>query len=158
MGRRIRDYDQTWLERQTPLGLTLKVIAFVVIIVLVMIPIGCAVGWFNTGAQVISPQNVKAQWQFAYDYEASLGASASNWCTALADEQLARSEDVRVQLSLQRRAIEQNYNRIKAEYDGRLRDAFRAKLVKPPDVPNRAPTLEEKVAQLGCRPTPIPTG
>lgn len=101
---------------------------------------------------------VTAQWQFAYDYEASLGASASNWCTALADEQSARSEDVRVQLSLQRRAIEQNYNRIKAEYDGRLRDAFRAKLVKPPDVPNQAPTLEEKVAQLGCRPTPVPTG
>lgn len=151
--RRIEDYDESWLKRQTPLGLFLKLVGAMIVVALVCGGVGWVGGWFKTGAEVVGPANVKAQWQFAYDYNESLRAIASNWCT-LRKEELAVGQrgdaDALNQRSSQRLATETNYDKTKAEYDGRLRDAFRAGLVAPPDVPKTAPTLQEKLAEIGC--------
>ena len=81
---------------------------------------------------------------------ANLQAIGGQWCTASKAEAAEVNPEFKPQRTSQRIAIEQNYDRVKGVYDGRLADAFRAKLVKPSDVPDRAPTLQQTVAALGC--------
>lgn len=150
MGRRLGDYDQTWLERQTLGSLFFKGLGLLLVAGLVLSVVGLGAGWFKAGTDIISPENVKSQWQFAYDNEAALDAIASQWCTAQKAETAAVTNDERLQRSSQRIAIEQNYDRVAAVYNGRLADAFRAKWVKPPDVPEKAPLLTQAVERIGC--------
>lgn len=148
--RKIGEYDSDYVRRSSPWGLGLKVVGVFLATAVVLTLVGLGFGWFRAGTQIISPQNVKAQWQFAYDYSESLNAIAGNWCTSKQAEDAETSPDAKLQRQTQRIAQEQNYNRVKAEYDARLADAFRAKWVKPPDVPARAPTLSETVAAHPC--------
>lgn len=149
--KRIGDYNEEnmigWLKRQTPLGLLLKIVGCFIALSLALGVIGYVSGWFSEGKRVVSPANVREQWQFAYDFDESLGAIATQWCTAKAAEQTATNPDTKDQRTSQRIAVEQNYARVAAEYNGRLRDAFRAKLVKPGDVPDQAPSLQSKTQQ-----------
>jgi hypothetical protein len=144
------EHETNWLGRQTPFGLVMKVLAGVLVLSVVFGVVGFAAGWFRTGTDIISPQNVTEQWRFAYDYDESLGAIAKQWCTAKKVEDAETDPEVKAQRVNQTTAQSNNYDRVAAEYNGRLRDAFRAKWVKPSDVPTQAPTLEDKVAQLGC--------
>lgn len=148
--KRIGDYDEDDVKRLTPFGLGLRLLGAFLAVAVVLSLTGLALGWFRASTQVISPDNVKAQWQFAYDYNESLKAIAGQWCTAKSAEAGAAGADEKLQRSSQRIAIENNYNRVKAQYDARLDDAFRARLVAPPDVPHRAPTLADEVTQVGC--------
>lgn len=153
--RQLQDYDEeqvtSWIGRQTPLSFFLKVVLVPVVVLSLCLTGGhFAFGWFNTGVQVISPENVKAQWQFAYDYDAALKAIANNWCTLKKAEDAETNPDYKTQRVSQRLAVETQYRTKQAEFDGRLRDAFRAKLVAPPDVPHQAPSLETQVAATGC--------
>jgi hypothetical protein len=111
---------------------------------------GFLASWLAVPGQVAGPQNVREQWRFAYDYEESLQAIAQQVCSAekleLEAISTGASENTRNQRASQRLAHEQNYQRTAGEYDGRLRDAFRAGLVKPADVHERAPTLAENKA------------
>lgn len=104
--------------------------------------------WLSVPGQVVSPENVRAQWAFAYQYEESLRASALQVCQTEKALNSATSDSEKSQRRSQLLAFEQNYTRIQATYDGRLRDAFQAKLVKPVDVPDRAPTLEQNKARV----------
>lgn len=104
---------------------------------------GWAFGWFAEPLRITSPENVREQWQFAYQYEESLNAAAQQVCIAEKAVTSSESANERTQRKSQLLAYETNYTRIQAEYNARLRNAFEAKLVKPADVPDRAPTLEE---------------
>ena len=150
MGRPLGDYDQTWLKRQTLGSLFFKGLGLFIVAGLVLGIVGLGAGWFKAGTDIISPDNVKSQWQFAYDTEAALDAIGSQWCTAKKAEDAALTNDERLQRSSQRIAVEQNYDRVAATYNGRLADVFRAKLVKPSDVPDRAPTLTQVVERIRC--------
>lgn len=153
--RRISEYDETYLRNQKPAWLWLKILAAAVFVAVTVGATAWACGWVKTGAEVVGPTNVKEQWRFAYDYTESLNGIAGNWCTAKQVEDSTTDSAAKDQRVSQRIAHEQNYRRVQNEYDARLADAFRAKLVKPADVPNRAPTLQETVAALGCA-TPTP--
>ncbi len=122
--------------------------AGIVLLSLLLGGIGFAAGWFREGARVVGVENVKAQWQFAYDYNESLGAIATNYCAAKQAESEQTDPSIRVQFTSQVLAHSANYSRVASEYNGRLDDAFRAKLVAPPDVPRQAPSLTDKVAEL----------
>lgn len=145
MVRRFKDYGEEYFANQRPGWFSLKVVGIAVVAILVICGASLFVRWLMVPAQVFSPENVRAQWQFVYDYDAQLKAIASQWCTAKDAEQNATTPEGREQRTSQRIAIEQNYDRVKAQYDGRLRDAFRAKLVRPPDmdIPNQAPPLTQ---------------
>jgi hypothetical protein len=148
--RRLGDYDEGYFRNLTLGGIILRLVGLVVALTLVFGVVGLGLGWFKAGTDIISPANVKQQWQFAYDYSESLNAIGSQWCTAKKAEDGETNPDFKIQRSSQRIAVEQNYDRVKAVYDARLADAFRAKWVKPADVPDRAPTLQQTVAVLGC--------
>lgn len=150
--KRFGEYNEAdttnWFKRQTPVGLLLKIIGGILCLSLLFGVIGFAADWFNTGAKVVSPENVKKQWQFAYDYDASLTAISQQWCTAKSAENAETNSDYKSQRITQRIAVENNYARVAAEYNGRLKDAFRAKLVKPSDVPDQAPPLAEQTGVI----------
>lgn len=148
--RRVGDYNEDYVRNLTPWGIALRLIGIIIAATLVLGVVGLGLGWFRAGTQVISPDNVKSQWQFAYDYNESLKAIAGQWCTAKQAETAAADPDERVQRASQRIAVENNYQRVKAMYDARLEDAFRARLVAPPGVPARAPALTEAAVQAGC--------
>jgi hypothetical protein len=149
--RRLNEYDDTWLSRQTLPGLLFKGTAALFVIGVVVTLVGSlAFGWFRAGANIIGPDNVRSQWQFAYDTEASLDQIAVQWCTAKKAEDAATGQSERMDRTSQRIAIEQNYARVAAMYNGRLNDAFRAKWVKPSDVPTQAPPLTQVVQRTGC--------
>lgn len=154
MGRQLRDYDEGYIGSQTPAKLGWKILGVVLAVLFVLGVVGFGIRWINAGAAIVSPENVKSQWQFVYDQDAALKAIASQWCTAQKAEDASLTNDERLQRGSQRIAIEQNYDRNKAIYDGRLRDAFRAKWVRPPDmdIPDQAPNLQQTVAKLNCYP------
>lgn len=114
-----------------------------VLAIVVLIPIGWGLGWLSVPFQTTSAQNVREQWKFAYQFDEDLQAQARNACIAEKAYNEAPAGDVKTQRQTQLIANEQNYNRIAADYDARLRNAFEAKLVRPSDVPDKAPTLAE---------------
>lgn len=115
--RRIGDYDGEYVKRSSPWGLGLKVVGILLAAGVVLTLAGLGFGWFKAGTDIISPTNVKAQWQFAYDYSESLNAIGGNWCTTKQAEDAETNPDAKLQRQTQRIAHEQNYNRVKAEYD-----------------------------------------
>lgn len=146
------DFEEAggWLKRQTPLGLALKIVLVFVVIGLLGAGCGLVGGWFGEAKRQVSVQNVKARWQFAYDYDRSLAAIAGQWCTAKKAEAAATDPNERIQRTSQRIAIENNYNRVEAQYDAALRDAFRSKYIRPSDVPTQAPLLQDQPAAQTC--------
>lgn len=150
MPRQFRDYNEDYIGSQTPARFGWKVLGAGVAVTVVLLLVGLGFGWFKPGVDIVSPDNVKSQWQFAYDTEAQLDAIALQWCTAQKAETASVTTDERLQRSSQRIAVEQNYARVAASYNGRLADAFRAKWVKPSDVPDQAPLLTAAVDRIGC--------
>lgn len=146
--KRIGEYTEDDLKRQTPVGLVLRVIAVIVALTLVIGACTFVVSWISEAGKVISPANVKEQWRFAYDYDASLEAIATQWCSLKAVEVAETNPDYKSQRISQRLATETRYAAVAAEYNGRLADAFRAKIVAPPDVPHTAPLLTDKTQRL----------
>lgn len=105
-------------------------------------------GWLGTATDVISPDNVREQWQFAYDMQESLMSGARLVCTAQVSYDRAQTDAERQQRETQLLARIDLYNQNAARYNARMQDAFRAKLVKPDDVRDRALPLLEAVTVL----------
>ena len=106
------------------------------------------VGWVILPMRITSVNNVEKQWRFAYEYLESLQAAAQQVCTAEKAMNNATTENERIQRQTQVIALENNYARIAADYDARLRNAFEAGLVAPPDVPRQAPNLSSMKSQV----------
>ncbi len=125
-----------------------RVLALVIALSAIFGVIGFIGGWFSTAVRVVSPQNVTAQWAFAYQYDRDLKAIALQVCAAdAALKTTTQGTDAYDQRVTQREAYQQNYYRVQAQYDARLANAFEAKLVRPRDVPAQAPTLTENERQ-----------
>lgn len=123
--------------------------AFVIVAIgLVSGAAGWISGWASEPGRVTGVDNVRAQWQFAYDYDADLRAIAQQVCNAEVMVENATSDAALEQRQSQVLAYQNNYERVRSEYDGRLRDAFRAKYVAPDDVPDKAPTLVDMKATV----------
>ncbi|MCR4312598.1 MAG: hypothetical protein NUV56_04940 [Candidatus Uhrbacteria bacterium] len=97
---------------------------------------GC--GWLTEPFRVASVDNVREQFRFAYEYDESLAAIAKQACSTQNAIDGATSDDEKSQRRTQLLAIEQNYARVEADFNAKLRDAFEAKYVAPADVPSRA--------------------
>lgn len=161
--RKVGEYDENYVTSRSPLRLWLTVLAAVAVMALSVGGLAFCAGWIGTGAKVVSAGNVKEQWRFAYSYQETLRGIAGNWCTAKRDELAEIDPSARSQIRVQRTAHENLYRTRAAEFDAQLEDAFRAKLVKPPDVDAKAPTLDEQLERVGCEhrsttPAPTPTG
>jgi hypothetical protein len=123
-------------------------IAAALAIALALLLISFACGWINAGREIVSPKNVKAQYGLAYDDYEAMGALARQACRVDAVIQEEKDPAVRSQRLTQRVAIENRYDTVAAEYEARIEDLFRAKVVRPRDLPAEAPTLEERQAEV----------
>jgi hypothetical protein len=131
--------------------LALIVVVYAVLVLLTPLTIGF--GWFSGEANIRSFGHVKAVYRDAYDYDNALKATASNACiakAALVDARKSGDTNAASQRSSQLIAIEQTYNRVKGEYDAAMADHFRAKQVKPADLPSSAPVLSDALKTAGC--------
>lgn len=113
--------------------------------------VGLALGWFRSTTEVVSPENVRAQYQDSYTNFEALRATAGDICSARAAVAAETLPDVREQRVTQELAYEENYHRIAAAYDSAYEDAFRAKHVGPTDLPAKAPDLATELVAVGCR-------
>jgi preprotein translocase subunit SecF len=127
----------------------MKALGFFILAFVAILLIGLGLGWFSAGTDVVSAKNVKAQWAEAYKANEALTASVANVCSAKALVAASTSDAERIQRQSQQAAYEMNYARIASDYDAQVRDAFRAKFVKPGDLPARSPTLASQV-EMTC--------
>jgi hypothetical protein len=127
-----------------------KLIAYVVVgIILLSLcfgALGLALGWFNAGRDIVSPENVKAQFSGAYQKYTALQAQA---CTVLLYEKSEKgttsnpgTDPTQLEGS-PAQAAAARYNQIRAEYNAAFLNAFEAKHVGPGDLPKTAPGLEK---------------
>lgn len=155
-------YDEIPLPDRKLFGITMRWIFFgvgvLVVLSILLGSIGWVLGWFAVPAQITSPQNVRAQWQWAYNTEEDLKASARNYCAAAVAYEQTTNEFYKEQRYSQVLVQEQNYNRIASDYNARLRNAFEAGLVAPPDVMPRAGALSETVNRLQVNETLVCPG
>lgn len=130
----------------------LAIIGFVLLVGTVLTIVGFGAGWFSAGVKVVSPENVKAQFQAAYDDINALNAVAANICIAKKQRDLypVGTEGYNAGES-NLVAQEQNYQRISNHYNAYIHDPFRAKLVRPRDLPDPAPTEAEALVVAGCK-------
>jgi hypothetical protein len=116
--------------------------------------LGFALGWYHTETDVVSPENVKAQYQDAYSNFEALKATAGDVCSALAAVGAETDPDAKSQRVSEELAYEQNYRRIAAAYDAAYDNAFAAKHVGPTDLPHTAPELDAELTTVGCHQQP----
>jgi hypothetical protein len=128
--------------------LAIAAIAIAAIIGITLLGLGG--GWFGAGANVVSAGNVREQFRDGYTNYESLNAIAANYCSAQSALAATTEPSERSQRITQVAAQEQNYNRVAANYNAAMRDAFRAKFVKPGDLPETAPTFAAATRDAGC--------
>lgn len=116
--------------------------------------LGLVGGWFNAGVNIVSPQHVAQEWQFAYDFEKSLDALGRQHCIAVQAAAAETDPQAKTQRTTQAIQIAELYQQREAQFDSELADAFRARLVAPPDVPHTAPTIAETEARVCGDATP----
>lgn len=100
--------------------------------------------WYHLPAitiQAFSPESVKKQWNFAYQYRASLNAVAEHICGAEKKIARATSEREATHRRSQQAVHEQHYTEIEAVYIMRMQEALQVGLVPPAEVLKKAPTL-----------------
>jgi hypothetical protein len=99
--------------------------------------------WVVLPLRITGEENVRKQWTWAYTQYEALQATAQQVCSAEKAVNSAASDTERTQRNTQLFAYENNYARLAGEYDARMRNAFEAGLVRPPDLPANAPTLTD---------------
>lgn len=130
------------------------VVALIAVLVALVATVGFVFGWFAVPGRVLGPENVQAQFQQAYDDINSLNAIAANICIAeKARDKYPAGSDGYNAFEATVVAQETNFQRVQNHYNGYIHDPFRAKLVRPRDLPDPAPTETEALAALpggGC--------
>jgi preprotein translocase subunit SecF len=151
MARRIKDYNEEYVNNLTPGGIFLRVLGVIVVLGIIFTILGFGFGWFNKAVDVVGPKNTEAQYTAIYqDYQA-LQKGAQNVCDLRSARDAATSDDEKSQRVSQVLASQQLFNRNAADYDSRWQNAFQAKYVGPHDVPTTAPSLSELTTKIdGC--------
>lgn len=126
------------------------IVGLVVVLALVFGVLGVLLGWYQAARDVVSPENVRAQYQDAYGNYEALRATAGNVCAAKAAVAAETVPDAKSQRMSEELAYEQNYRRIAAAYDAAYDNAFAAKHVGPSDLPRTAPSLAHALRTAGC--------
>lgn len=127
------------------------------IFLLVLIPscilLSFLFGWIGAPARIFGADNVSRQYTLAYDNYASLQGTADNYCRSQTlVKQATPGTSTYDQLVAKPFAYSSNYNRIAADYNAAMNNIFQAKAVRPSDLPEIAPTLEQMmVTRQACR-------
>jgi hypothetical protein len=108
----------------------------VVLLLFVLTPLSIGLGWFKGEAGLRSFNHVKETYQQGYDDVEAMKANASQAC------RLRPLAATNTQRQTQLLAIENNYDRIKAEYEAYMHDHFRGGVIRP-GLPLPYPNINE---------------
>ncbi|HTU15661.1 MAG TPA: hypothetical protein VMF31_10710 [Solirubrobacterales bacterium] len=121
---------------------TAAAIGVFLVVFLGLSALGFGLSWFNTGKDIVSPENVKTQYAAVIEGYESLEATAANACAATgAETDNTLLEDPEFAYAAQYRKVAIDYNR-------RTANVFEAGKVGPPGYPDRAPALAEMQAKV----------
>lgn len=126
------------------LGLAFVGIVAVFLLAVALTPLTIAFGWYNGEANLRSFNHVKATYQEAYDDVNSMEANVRQACRI----QPLVAADTTGQRQSQLLAVENNFDRIKGEYDAYMSDHFRGGVIRPRQLPMPYPTLGERTSEV----------
>ena len=124
-----------------------KIVGIVFVVAVVASLIGFALGWITLPIRNGSADNVEDQFRTGYELYESLQATAQSVCSAQKAYDLETDPSAKSQRLSYLQAYETNYNRIAADYDAWSRNIFEGGIVRPSDLPARAPSLSEMKSQ-----------
>jgi hypothetical protein len=160
MAKRLGDYTEndvnefvdggwrkSWIGRQTPLGLVVKVTLALILLSFLGGVVGYVGGWFDQGKRIISPANVRKTWSEAYRLDRSATAQARIVCRTAQSSGLADTVSGPALL-----AAESGYDRVWAQYSEVVSNKLEGGLVLPPNLPSKDRTLTERLGDpdVGC--------
>lgn len=125
-----------------------KFLAIALIVIVVLSVAGFALGWITLPIEKGSASNVQEQFRVGYETYESLQATAQSVCTAEKAYNAETDPNLKSQRQSQMLAYETNYNRLSADYDAWSRNIFEGGIVRPADLPARAPKLSEMKTQV----------
>lgn len=128
------------------------VIITILVLAIIALLMSWVFGWISLVPDKTSRENVEAQWGWAYGAITDLEAAGEQVCSVevtLRNEDLSAAERTTYRATLL--TYEQNYSRLAGDYNEKVRNAFEAGIIRPNDVPDRAPTLTEMKA-MRCGP------
>jgi len=125
-----------------------KVLGWFIAASIVLGIVGWVGGWVSLPGRKTSVKNVEEQWEWAYSMEEDLKAAAVQVCNARSAYEQEVDQNAKTQWLSHVVAREDNYARIVSDYNDRLRNAFEAKYVRPDDVRERAPSLENMIEEV----------
>lgn len=125
-----------------------KFAVIMVAIVLGVSLLGLALGWITWPFDLGSRANVQEQFRVGYELYESLQGTAQAACTAEKAYLAETNPDLKSQRQSQQLAYETNYARLSADFDAWSRNIFEGGIVRPADLPARAPSLAEMKAQV----------
>ena len=126
------------------------------LIIVILSLFGLLLGWITLPGQKASVQNVEEQFRVGYELHNSLTASANSVCTAQKAYDAETDPTFKSQRQTQLLAYETNYARLAASYDAWASNIFQGKVIRPADLPNRAPSLSTKLFEVCPQITPSP--
>lgn len=118
------------------------------IFVVIAASIAFALGWITWPLDWLSRGNVEEQFRTGYDLHNSLEATAQLVCDAEAAVEAAIGDDAKNQRQTQLIGYQSNYARLAGDYNKWAENVFAGKVVRPPDLPYRAPSLEAMKSQV----------
>lgn len=128
-----------------------KVIGIVALVACVVMVLGFLLGWFALPWEKGSASNVQEQFRTGYETYESLQGTAQAVCIAEKAYNAETDPNLKSQRQSQVIAYETNYARLSADYDAWSRNIFEGGIVRPADLPARAPSLSEMKNQV-CQP------
>lgn len=105
-----------------------------------------AFGWIGAATDVISPNNVRAQYHTIIQSYNALEAQAENVCGAEDAAETGRSGPTFIEDPAL--AYKATYRKIAVKYNTAQENFFEAKIAGPGGYPTRAPTLKEMEAKV----------
>lgn len=107
----------------------------VILALLVVFVVGFATKWFGTAVDVVSPNNVKAQYEQVIDKFEAMSASAKNACT-VQKSSLTENKRSATLVEDPMLAYSATFNRNVADYNSAMDNLFKAKIVAPAGYPS----------------------
>lgn len=93
-------------------------------------------GWGNTAAEVVSPDNVKAQHEKIIGHYQAMIAAADNACTVQASGESEGNSKSPTLIEDPTLAYEATFRNIVADYNASMDNIFKAGIVAPPGYPS----------------------
>lgn len=135
---------------------TKKFILYAILAIFAFAALDLALGWGLLPFEKASVVNVEKQFTWGYTQMGALETTARSVCTAQKAYDMETDKDYKAQRLSQLTGYQSNYNRLQGEYDAWAANIFTGKVVRPSDLPERAPNLDQMTAKLCPLSTPTP--